>query len=228
MLIDKGLIKIPEPEHTIQPLAMDAEPITLSDAAHTVLQRDGTPRPDLPPIAPTILDVPTRIEPALERPQRPSAPRVLSAPLEVVTLLELETILGAATKMEVATILGVATMLELTPKTAVRVPATDARLPPLAQAERDLQAMQEEAEPKSVIPAAILRSNLMAARAHLAAALDQFLEIDGYLLKQKVMACDNRDELEAMVPQLAAAFIKKIEKTAAKRLLTTAEAMLDR
>ncbi len=236
MLLDKGLIKIPEPEPEAQPAKpLDVPPITLTDAAHTVLRKDGTPQPDLPPIAPTIFE-PTRLEPAQERTERPhaSAPRVLSAPLEVVTLLELETILGAATKLEVATILGVATMLELTPtqmmapKTAVKVPPDESRLSPLAQAERDLQAMQEEPEPKPVIPAAILRSNLMAARAHLAAALDQFLEIDGYVIKQKVMACENREELEAMVPQLAAAFIKKIEKTAAKRLLSTAEAMLDR
>ncbi len=238
MLIDKGLIKIPELEPEAQPAApMDVAPITLSDAAHTVLQKDGTPRPELPPIAPTILEAPTRIDPAQERgeAQPTLVPRVLAAPLEVVTLLELETILGAATKMEVATILGVATMLELTPtqmmapNTAVKIaPVDPARLPPLAQAERDLQAMREEPEPRPVIPAAVLRTNLMAARAHLAAALDQFLEIDGYLLKQKVMACENREALEAMVPQLAAAFIKKIEKTAAKRLLSTAEAMLDR
>lgn len=237
MLLDKGLIKIPEPEPEARPAPVDAAPVTLSDAMHTVLQKDGTPHHELPPIAPTILEVPTRIEPAQERaePQPVATPRVLAAPLEVVTLLELETILGAATKMEVATILGVATMLELTPtqmmapKTAVKAASTEpARLPPLAQAERDFQALQGEPEPKPVIPAAVLRANLMAARAHLAAALDQYLEIDGYLLKQKVMACEKREELEALVPQLAAAFIKKIEKTAAKRLLSTAEAMLDR
>jgi hypothetical protein len=249
MLLDKGLVRIPEPEPEVQPQAQppktaDKQPITVSDAAHTILQRDGKPGSELVPIAPTIMEPrfePTRYEPQQERTGAqsnapiPGAPRVLSAPLEVVTLLELETILGAATKMEVATILGVATMLELTPtqmrapNTAVKVPPPDAaRLAPLARAERDLQALREEPEPKSVIPASILLSNLMAARAHLAAALDEFLEIDGYLLKQKVMACDNRAELEALVPQLAAAFITKIEKTAAKRLLSTAEAMLDR
>lgn len=164
---------------------------------------------------------------------KPQAPR---APFEVVPLVELETILGEATKMEVATILGVATMLELTPtqmrapETAVKAPppVEPSRLSPLAQGERDLYSLREALEPKPVIPAAILLSNLMAARAHLAAALDEFLEIDGYLLKQKVMACESRAELEALVPQLAAAFVKKMEKTAAKRLLSTAESMLDR
>jgi hypothetical protein len=255
MLLDKGLVRIPEPEpepQPVQPVALP--PVTVTNAAHTILQRDGKPANDLPLIAPTVLE--PRFEPTLYEPQKeridvprsrvavpepptevrpPQAPRVLNAPLEVVTLLELETILGAATKMEVATILGVATMLELTPtqmrapNTAVKAPPLEAaRLTPLSRAERDLHALREDPEPRPVIPAHILLSNLMAARAHLAAALDEFLEIDGYLLKQKVMACENRAELEALVPQLAAAFIKKIEKTAAKRLLSTAEAMLDR
>jgi hypothetical protein len=253
MLLDKGLVRIPEPEPEVQPeppvKPLNLPPITISDAAHTVMQRDGKLVDELPPIAPTIMEPrfePTRYEPQQERAEAfvaaPAAapalevPRVLSAPLEVVTLLELETILEAATKMEVATILGVATMLELTPTqmrapdTAVKVPPPSeaARLTPLARVERDLQALRDEPEPRPVIPAHILLSNLMAARAHLAAALDEFLEIDGYLLKQKVMACENRAELESLVPQLAAAFIKKIEKSAAKRLLSTAEAMLDR
>jgi len=310
MLLDKGLIRIPEPEpqpqaQAVQPL--DVPSITLTDAAHTILEKDGKPGSELPPIAPTILEpsmieaakveapaepvkaepVPAKAEPVKKEPAKVTPikaapakvapvevkpilmepfkvepykaepikvataeaapqqektetqiarPPVIAAPLEVATLLELETILGEATKMEVATILGVATMLELTP-TQMRAPNTAAKAPPpvepvrltpLAQAERDLQAMRQEAEPKPVIPAAVLRSNLMAARAHLAAALDEYLEIDGYLLKQKVMACENREELQALVPQLAAAFIKKMEKTAAKRLLSTAEAMLDR
>ncbi|HEX7641124.1 MAG TPA: hypothetical protein VF472_02835 [Burkholderiaceae bacterium] len=184
----------------------------------------------------------SRTEPARQERQqeeklapKPQAPRA-PAPFEVVPLVELETILGEATKMEVATILGVATMLELTPtqmrapETAVKAPppVEPSRLSPLAQGERDLYSLREAPEPKPVIPAAVLLSNLMAARAHLAAALDEFLEIDGYLLKQKVMACETRAELEALVPQLAAAFIKKMEKTAAKRLLSTAESMLDR
>jgi hypothetical protein len=248
LLIDKGLIKLPD-----EPPEEEA-PVTLHDAAHTVLAAPEAGRTALD-IPPTILEIPTRIEPQYkpqkelhEEPSRPAqaavvretekskppAPRILAAPLEVVTLLELETILEGATKMEVATILGVATMLELTPTqmmappTAVKAPkpSEPARLPPLAQAEQEHQSAFSE--PKPVIPAAVLRMNLMAARAHLAAALDQFLEIDGYMVKQKVMACETREELEHLIPQIAAALIKKIEKTAAKRLLSTAEAMLDR
>ena len=162
------------------------------------------------------------------------APRKASAPLEVVTLLELETILGGATKMEVATILGVATMLELTPtqmmapRTAVRTdPHEEPRLPPLAHAER-AHRVALEAAPKLVLPAAVLRMNLMAARAHLAAALDQFLEIDGYVLKQKVMACEAREELEHLFGPVEAALVRKLKKPAISSLIATANNILDR
>ncbi len=161
--------------------------------------------------------------------------RVLFAPLEVVTLLQLETILGGATKMEVATILGVATMLELTPTqmmapdTAVKMPpAIEApRLPPLAQAQRvhELNAVPES---KMVVPAAVLRMNLMAARAHLAAALDQHLEVEVYVLRQKIAACESREELERLYALIEGALIAKIDRSAATRILHVATAILVR
>jgi len=161
--------------------------------------------------------------------------RVLSAPLEVVTLLELETILGGATKMEVATILGVATMLELTPTqmmapdTAVKVPPSteSPRLPPLAQAQREHE-LKVVPGPKIVVPAAVLRMNLMAARAHLAAALDQFLEVEVYVLRQKIAACESREELEQLYALVEGALIAKIDRQAATRILHIAAAILDR
>ncbi len=88
--------------------------------------------------------------------------------------------------------MGIATKLEATPTltmapdTAVKAPPQEAeeiRLPPLAQAQRAYRAAATVE--KKVIPASILQMNLMVARAHLANALDQYLEIDGYLLKQK-------------------------------------------
>jgi hypothetical protein len=162
--------------------------------------------------------------------------RVLSAPLEVVTLLELETILGGATKMEVATILGVATMLELTPTqmmapdTAVKKPppAEPARLPPLAQAQRQHELKAVPAAPQMVVPAAVLRMNLMAARAHLAAALDQYLEVEVYVLRQKVAAAESREELEQLYALVEGALIAKIDRTAATRILRIATEILDR
>jgi len=162
--------------------------------------------------------------------------RVMSAPLEVVTLLELETILGGATKMEVATILGVATMLELTPTqmmapdTAVKKPppAEPARLPPLAQAQRQHELKAVPAAPQMVVPAAVLRMNLMAARAHLAAALDQYLEVEVYVLRQKVAAAESREELEQLYALVEGALIAKIDRSAATRILHIATEILDR
>ncbi|HSY27854.1 MAG TPA: hypothetical protein VK832_10155 [Burkholderiaceae bacterium] len=163
-----------------------------------------------------------------EVPVRPAA-----AALEVVTLLEIETILGVATKLEVDTILGVATMLELTPTqmlappTAVRAPNSDpAHLPPLAQAEHDYRL--SAAAQKHVIPAAILRMNLTVARAHLANALDQFLEIDGYALKQRVMACESRSELEQLFRLVESALLQKKDKSSVARLMGIAQALLER
>jgi len=163
-----------------------------------------------------------------EVPARPA-----TAALEVVTLLELETILGVVTKLEMDTILGVATMLELTPTqmlappTAVRAPNSDpTHLPPLAQAEHDYRLAA--ATQKHVIPAAILRMNLTVARAHLANALDQFLEIDGYALKQRVMACESRAELEQLFRLVESALLQKKDNASVARLMGIAQALLER
>ena len=156
-----------------------------------------------------------------------------AAAVEVVTLLELEAILGDATNVEMETILGVATKLELTPtqvlapKTAVKAQTTEQHLPPLLQAEHDYWAAQIVA-PTPVIPAAILRMNLTVARAHLASALDLFLEVDGYALKQRVVACESRAELEKMFPLVVGALIRKIDKSATARLMGVAQALLER
>jgi hypothetical protein len=164
----------------------------------------------------------------VEVPARPA-----TAALEVVTLLELETILGVVTKLEMDTILGVATKLELTPTqmlappTAVRAPNSDpTHLPPLAQAEHDYR--MSAATQKQVIPAAILRMNLTVARAHLANALDQFLEIDGYALKQRVMACESRSELEQLFRLVESALLQKKDKSSVARLMGIAQTLLER
>jgi len=185
-------------------------------------------RPKKPPEAPAAVAPETQIVP-MPTPAKP--PRLPS--LEVVTLLQLETILGVATKMEMETILGVATKLELTPtqvlapKTAVKAQTTEQHLPPLLQAEHDYWAAQIVA-PTPVIPAAILRMNLTVARAHLASALDLFLEVDGYALKQRVVACESRAELEKMFPLVVGALIRKIDKSATARLMGVAQALLER
>ncbi|HEY8027560.1 MAG TPA: hypothetical protein VIF60_23675 [Burkholderiaceae bacterium] len=273
LLLDKGLIRFAE--ESDQPTA----PVTLHDAAHTVLAANHTEHlSEMAEYPPTLIESPIqqvpsqtvralhdvagskaapktdddRIAPNLSdnhaaRPKPPSE-RVLAAPLEVVTLLELETILGEATKMEVATILGVATMLELTPTqmmapmTAVKAPLSQpAQLPPLARAQQELERKREQnreqyreqepdgvPQPKLVLPAAVLRMNLMSARAHLAAALDQFLEVEAYVLRQKVVACETREELEQLYALVEGALIKKIDRSAAMRLLNIATAILDR
>jgi hypothetical protein len=156
-----------------------------------------------------------------------------SPALAVANLADLETILGEATKLEIKTILGVATKLELTPtqllapNTLVKVPPTEPpRLPPLAQA-----AQQYRAAPivqKHVLPAAMLRMNLTVARAHLANALDEFVEIDGYALKQKVVACESRTDLEQLFLMVENALNRKIDKPAVTRLMGIAQSILER
>lgn len=159
------------------------------------------------------------------------------SPLEVATLIELETILGGVTKMEMDTILGIATKLELTPtqmlaqtqmpKTAVMMPvAAPTRLPPLAQAEYDFK--MASANQKQVIPAAVLRMNLTVARAHLASALDQHLEIDGYALKQRVIACEARADLEQLFRLVESLLTQKMDKSAVARIMGVAQALLER
>jgi hypothetical protein len=154
-------------------------------------------------------------------------------PLEVVTLLEIETILGIATELEVETILAVATKLEATPTqalapdTVVKAPQNEEiRLPPLAQAQRAFRVAA--AAQKKVIPASILQLNLMVARAHLANALDQYMEIDGYLLKQKVVGCESRAELENLFGLVESGLAQRMEKAAAARIMGIARAVLER
>jgi hypothetical protein len=167
-----------------------------------------------------------KIQPKVAAPAAPN-------PLEVMTLLEIETILGGATELEVETIMGIATKLEATPTqalapdTVVKAPPRDEiRLPPLAQAQRAYRAAATVE--KKVIPASILQMNLMVARAHLANALDQYMEIDGYLLKQKVVACGSRTELEQLFRQVEAGLIQRMEKPAAARIMGIARALLER
>jgi hypothetical protein len=169
----------------------------------------------------------------------PQAERVieedLGPALEVATLIELESILGDVTKAEMDTILGVATQLELTPtqtlalapKTAVQAPAAPGRMPPLVQAEYDFK-MSAAAVQKPVIPAAILRMNLTVARAHLANVLDLYLEIDGYALKQNVMGCESREELEQLFRLVEGALMRKLDRPAVQRIMGVAQALLER
>jgi hypothetical protein len=162
-----------------------------------------------------------------------SAPVQAAASLAVANLMDLETILGEATKLEIKTILGVATKLELTPtqllapNTVVKVVATEQpRLPPLVQAAQ--QYMTAPMVQKQVMPAAVLRMNLTVARAHLANALDQFVEIDGYALKQKVVACESRTDLEQLFLLVENALNRKIDKPAVARVMGIAQALLER
>lgn len=154
--------------------------------------------------------------------------------LEVVDLPELESILGAATILEMETIVGAATLLELTPtlmlapNTAVKAPVTEPiRLPPLAQAEFDYRATVPTVRAK-IVPAAVLQMNLTVARAHIASAIDLFLEIDGYSIKQKVVACESRAELEEMFRMVEGALVQKIDQSAATRVMGIARSLLDR
>ncbi|HEX8957835.1 MAG TPA: hypothetical protein VF798_16260, partial [Burkholderiaceae bacterium] len=73
MLLDKGLIRIPEPEPAQQIVeTMEAPPITVSEAAQSVLQREAQPENGLPQFAPTILDPareePVKVEPSQAKP----------------------------------------------------------------------------------------------------------------------------------------------------------------
>jgi hypothetical protein len=155
-----------------------------------------------------------------------------SAALEVAPIKDLETILEVATKLEMETILGVATLLELTPTLALApmaaTIASDIKpIPlPLAQAERNKHPAA--ALQKTVVPASVLRMNVVVARAHLANALDQFVGIDGYLLKQKVVACESRSDLERLFRVVEDALIQKLDKPAAARIVEIAQARLAR
>ncbi|HXA46105.1 MAG TPA: hypothetical protein VNW52_00640 [Burkholderiaceae bacterium] len=163
----------------------------------------------------------------------PARTPAVPAAVAVVNLIDLETILLDVTKLEMKTILGVATKLELTPtqllapNTVVKVPLTEPpRLPPLAQAEQQYRAAP--IVKKHVIPAVMLRMNLMVARAHLANALDQYVEMDGYALKQKVVACESRDELEQLFSLVENALMRKIDKPAVARVMGVTQSLLER
>lgn len=207
----------PEPEPEPEPCETSVDILSVMRAP-AVAMVNVLPRPMRDAMPPPPVPIPDAIP----------AP----APLEVVTLLELETILGDVTKLEMEAILDVATMLEATPtqvlapKTAVKVPLSEEHLPPLAQAERDFRAAANVQ--KLVIPAAVLHMNLTAARAHLANAIDLYLEIDGYALKQKVIACESRAELEQLFRVIESSLMQKIGKAEATRLMGIATALLDR
>lgn len=215
------------PEEKSKELFVEASPLPSAPPAGVVAVPAVVPdrAPELVPMLPPITVVPA-VSPAK------SPARAAPAALEVVTLLELETILGEATKLEMETILGVATKLEVTPtqmlapNTAVKVPPTEPHLPPLAQAEQEYRAAATVQ--KLVIPAAVLRMNLTVARAHLANALDLFLEIDGYALKQKVMACESRADLEQLFRVVEGALMQKMDKSKAARVMGIAQSLLER
>jgi hypothetical protein len=244
LLLDKGLIRFEEepvetpvaktvPEDTeiaIAPTIIAPAESMLSTASADKYKSDK-PGASVPAAA--------RVVPAAgvatpkSAPPGPPAQASASAALAVADLVDLETILGGATKLEIQTILGVATKLELTPtqllapNTQVKVPLTEPpRLPPLAQA-----AQQYKAAPivqKQVLPAAVLRMNLIVARAHLANALDQFAEMNGYALKQKVVSCESRVDLEQLFVVVENALMQKLDKPAVTRLMGIAQSILER
>lgn len=254
LLLEKGLIRIPDDlqeEAPIEEVNADApiadkSAIDISETPQTkAVESSAADAPesevsevitDLAPNISVISPIPnSQLAPknAVQDAIAPAAAEGAQNGMEVVTLLELETILGGATQGEMDTIVEVATLLELTPTlmlapdTAVKVPLTEpARLPPLAQAEFNYRST---AMPRAkVVPASVLRSNLIAARAHLANALDLHLEIDGYAVKQKMMACESRDELEQMFRLIEGVLLQRVDKLAATRLIGTARSLLDR
>jgi hypothetical protein len=242
LLLEKGLIRFADDQGESQPEPVQAVPSEGTAPVSPVPPVPGAAQPKPTPTQKAVLSIaPGRY--GITSPILPESPATLFPPtiveprstgLEIVSLPELETILGEATKLEMETIVGVATMLELTPTTmlapdtAVKIPSTEpARLPPLAQAEYDFH-VAAAAMRQRVVPAAVLQMNLTVARAHLASALDQFLEIDGYALKLRVVASESRAELEQMFPLIAGAFQQKMDKSAATRLIGIAQSLLDR
>jgi hypothetical protein len=231
MLLDKGLIRFGEDDQNTQlPADVHKPPLPADEPDH---QATLFLEPMLPSDAGnSAAAAPPQSVAQLQAALPAQLPHAAS-PVEVVTLMQIETILEVATQLEVETIIGVATKLEATPakalapETVVKAPPSeDIRLPPLAQAERAYHAAANAQ--KKVAPASVLLMNLMAARAHIANALDQFLEIDGYLLKQKVVACESRDELEQLFRTVEAALVQKLERPAAARIMGIAHALLER
>ena len=151
--------------------------------------------------------------------------------VEVVTLLELEAILGEATKVEMETILGVATKLEATPtqaaepRSAIKEPNVEQPALPAPPVTHDYWTPGAGTR---VIPAAVSRMNLMAARAHLANALDLYLEVSGYALKQVVVASESRAELEQLFLLVESTLRQRIDKPAAALVMDIARELLDR
>jgi hypothetical protein len=70
--------------------------------------------------------------------------------------------------------------------------------------------------------------NLTVARAHLANVLDLHLEIDGYALKQNVMGCESREELEQLFRLVEGALMRKLDRPATQRIMGVAQALLER
>jgi hypothetical protein len=240
----------PESEHVeleppVSQQQTTAIPKIVSQAAQPKVTQELEPMvPLIPeprkPTAKPIESAPPKVEPDMfpEFVVTPVEPEAIieddiGPALEVATLIELESILGDVTRAEMDTILGIATQLELTPtqalapKTAVQAPAVAGRLPPLAQAEYDFK-MSTTAVQKQVIPAAVLRMNLTVARAHLANVLDLHLEIDGYALKQNVMGCESREELEQLFRLVEGALMRKLDRPATQRIMGVAQALLER
>jgi hypothetical protein len=239
-------IMIPAPGFVETPLVLaPAEGSATAEAATTIVAADASPptaqkTPEIPDAAaqaasalPAVEAEPTpEITPPPPTPM--SAPQVAvamqikpAAAVEVVTLLELEAILGDVTKVEMEAILHVATKLELTPTQAM-VTKTAFKEPSAQQAAPVTHDYWTPGTVKRVIPAAVLRMNLMAARAHLANALDLYLEVEGYALKQKVVACESRAELEQLFLLVENTLKQRIDKAGAAIVMDIARDLLER
>ncbi|MBV8665444.1 MAG: hypothetical protein JO269_03075 [Burkholderiaceae bacterium] len=246
LLLDKGLIRFPEeptrqmtepaPEHTVL-----FDPMTMPRPANKPVQAAAKP-----PAQAVQKEQPVKEAPIKEPQHEPLSLEAGSSVLEIPTLSEIETILGVATELEMQTIIGVATKLEVTPQSpesaqperarpesappqnasAAKPPPKKERPTAKEQAQRTVKAI-EEAE-KQVISTSILKMNLIVARAHIANALDQYLEVDGYVLRQKIAACESRGDLELLFPLVEAALHMKLEKAAVARLMGISRALLER
>jgi hypothetical protein len=238
--VEKAVVEAPA--EGAAPVAV-ATATVLADAAPPTAPGVIEPAVVAPPTAPGIIELavvappPENAPPAREAEPLPKSPSPVDADnqikpaVEVVTLVELEAILGDATKVEMETILGVATKLEATPtqvadaKSAVTEPSVEKPVLSLRPATQDYWT---PGAVKRVIPEAVLRMNLMAARAHLANALDLYLEVGGYALKQKVVASESRAELEQLFLLVESTLRQRIDKPAAALVMDIARELLDR
>jgi hypothetical protein len=87
------------------------------------------------------------------------------------------------------------------------------------EASADASALSKRRTPKQMV--------VLIARAHLANALDEHLGFDGYLLRQDVVDCTSREQLESLFSKVEGSLIVPLGNTGAARVIEHARSLFD-